>query len=115
MKKAYIEIMELTDEEFAKVKNTKNAYEALKSIIPTAVGYTTCFFHGGKIWHTDTNYDSNDFDCKLQVLHHNVGVVVKELPVVEKTIEVQKPGMFTESLLLKAISAASIGYPKAGE
>jgi hypothetical protein len=111
MKKAYLEITELTDEQFRQVSEAENAFTELKKIMPKAIGYTTCFAYNGKVYHADTWYDGEK--CKIGELHHDVGKVVKEIPTREVIVEVAKPNTYSESLLLKAISAASLGYSSA--
>lgn len=105
---AYIEIPELTKEEYIKVNESYNALIELRKYLPTANYYTTCFVYNGTVYHTDTSPSEEEGPCKLQKLYQNIGKVIKDLPIVEKTVE--KPGAISEQLLLRAISAASHRY-----
>ncbi len=106
--KAYIEIPELTKEAFDKVNSSHNALTELKKYLPSATYYITCFAYNGTVYHTDTSPNEDTGPCKLQKLYHNVGLIVSDLPIIEKVVE--KPGAITEQLFLRAISAASHRY-----
>lgn len=105
---AYFSVPALTEEQFNEVNESHDAIKTLRKFIPTAEGYSSVFAYNGQLYHTDTNYDSQVRDCKLDKLHHTASFTpVTELPTETIVKEVVAPHHYSEALLLKLVNSAS--------
>lgn len=112
LNKAYLELEELTTEQFNKVQDADDCLEAIREYIKDFKRYDTLVLYKGNMYFSDVTYP-----YRLEKITFRSGYKhIKELPILQAEKEIVEVNVgITESLLLKAISAASKGCLNNGD